>query len=453
MDGSNAATPGEGRPTTLLPKRELFRISLYWLGLSSIFAGLSFILASRLEFDGLVPDKNEAGRTLFLLTIAGAVIAAIVQPTIGTISDYTISRWGRRKPYILIGSVLDLVFLAGIALSQDLLAIAAFVALLQFSSNFAQGPFQGYVPDLVPAGQVGLASALVGMMQILGNVAGFLIGAIAVALDQFGIGLIALGVLELLTMLSVVIRVREGTAPKSREGRSWAAIASEAWGTDILREHSFLWLVASRLAVLIAGGVLTNLAVFYLARTLGMTQEEAGLAFIPMVGLVALGTVIAVVPAARASDRVGRKKVIYVSCAVGAIGLAIVATAPSFPFALAGTVIFGLSTGIFLAVDWALMTDIIPKASSGRYMGLSNVATASSGVLAVAVGGTLMDVVGGADGPRAALWMAVVLIGVGAALLRPVDERRREDFPPSVDVPDEPVFAPTAPEATPAEAI
>ena len=74
----------------------------------------------------------------------------VVQPTIGSISDYTISRWGRRKPYILIGSMLDVAFLVGIASSQDLLAIAAFVALLQFSSNFAQGPFQGYVPDLVP---------------------------------------------------------------------------------------------------------------------------------------------------------------------------------------------------------------------------------------------------------------------------------------------------------------
>jgi MFS family permease len=77
------------------------------------------------------------------------------------------------------------------------------------------------------------------------------------------------------------------------------------------------------------------------------------------------------------------------------------------------------------------MTDIIPKASSGRYMGLSNVATASAGVLALAVGGTLMDVVGGptldGSGPRAALWLAVVLMGVGALLLWPVDERRRDD--------------------------
>ena len=149
--GATISTPvADGRPVGRLPNRELVRISLYWLGLSSIFAGLSYIMASRLEFAGLV-DKAGAGRALFLVSISGAVIAVIVQPTIGSISDYTITRWGRRKPYIFIGSLLDLVFLVGIAYSNTLIAIAAFIALLQFSSNFAQGPFQGYVPDLVPA--------------------------------------------------------------------------------------------------------------------------------------------------------------------------------------------------------------------------------------------------------------------------------------------------------------
>ena len=302
-----------------LPNRELIRISLYWLGLSSIFAGLNTILTGRLEFTGLV-DKQDAGRALFLVSISGAVIAMIVQPTIGSISDYTISRWGRRKPYILIGSILDIVFLVGIASSNTLVALAAFIALLQFSSNFAQGPFQGYVPDLVPAPQVGTASALVGLMQVLGNVAGFVIGAIATATNQFELGLIALGVLELSTMLSVVIRVREGPPPKSRAGRSWRAIAAEAWGTDILAERSFLWLVASRLAILMGGSVLVQLATFYLSRSMGLNQTDTGIVLIPLTGLVAVGTVISVVPAARISDRVGRKPVIWVSCAVGGVG-------------------------------------------------------------------------------------------------------------------------------------
>jgi MFS family permease len=423
---------GAGRPTVRLPNRELIRISLYWLGLSSIFGGLNTIMSGRLEFTELV-DKHDAGRALFLLSISGAIIAMIVQPTIGSISDYTVSRWGRRKPYIFIGSILDVVFLIGIASSNTLIALAAFIALLQFSSNLAQGPFQGYIPDLVPAAQVGTASALVGLMQVLGNVAGFVIGGIATATNNFAIGLVALGVLELATMLSVVIRVREGPPPKSRGGRPWRAIAAEAWGLDILRERSFVWLVASRLAILMGGAVLVQLATFYLSRSMGLNQADTGVVFIAMVGLVAVGTVASVVPSARLSDRVGRKPVIWASCAVGATGLAIVASAPILPLAFVGALLYGISAGIFLAVDWALMTDIIPKASSGRYMGLSNVATASAGVLAVAIGGTLMDVVGGPDsggaGPRAALWMGVLLIGLGAVLLRPVDERRREDLP------------------------
>jgi len=417
------------RPTTRLPLRELLRISLYWLGLSSIFAGLHSILAGRIEFGGL-GDRGSAGATLIALTVLGAVIAMVVQPTIGSISDYTISRWGRRKPYIFIGSCLDLVFLLGIATSQEVVAIAAFYALLQVSSNFAQGPFQGYVPDLVPAPQVGLASALVGVMQILGVVTGFIIGGLAVGSGQYGLGIIALGVVEFVTMLSVVVRVREGRAAKPRDGRSWRSIAAEAWGTDVLRERSFLFLVGSRLAILMAGGVLTNLALFYLARSLALEQKPAGDAFTVMVALVAVGTIVTVIPAARISDRIGRKRVIWISCAVGAIGMAIVAVATSAPVAMVGAVIYGLSAGTFLAVDWALMTDIIPKASSGRYMGLSNVATASAGVLALALGGLLMDVVGGGEGPRVALWLAVALFGVGALALWPVDERRREDAVP-----------------------
>ncbi len=427
----------QGRPTKALPLRQLIRMSLYWFGLSSIFAGLTAILSGRLEFTLEIPP-GEVGRTLFLLTIGGAVIAMVVQPTIGSISDYTTSRWGRRKPYILIGSLLDVVFLAGIAFSNNLVAIAAFVTLLQFSSNFAQGPFQGYVPDLVPAKQVGLASALVGLLQILGNVGGFAIGALAIATRQYELGLLALGAVELATMLGVFFGVQEGRTPKSREGRSWRSIAAEAWGTDILRERSFLWLVGSRLAILMAGGILVNLATFYLHRAQGLDEKGTGTAYLIMVGLVAIGTVLSVIPSARISDRVGRKKVIYASCAIGAVGLGLVAVASGMPTAYVGVAIYGISAGIFLAVDWALMTDIIPKASSGRYMGLSNVATASSGVLAVAIGGTLMDLVGGpaqaGSGPRAALVLAVVLFGVGALLLRPVNERRREDLPgPAVD--------------------
>ena len=118
-----------------------------------------------------------------------------------------------------------------------------------------------------------------------------------------------------------------------------------------------------------------------------------------MLAVVTAGNVIAVVPAARISDRIGRKPVIYVACALGAAGVAIMAVSPR-SVALVGAGLFGVGSGAFLAVDWALMTDIIPKAASGRYMGISNVATAASGVVAIAIAlKVVMDTVTVAVGP------------------------------------------------------
>ncbi len=429
---NEAAVAGDGdRPVAELPRTQLIRISLYWLGLSSIFIGVTQILSGRIQFDEGSPlySPGSEGGTLFALTVVGALIAALVQPTIGSISDYTISRWGRRKPYIFIGSVLDVVFLYGIATSNSIVAVAAFMALLQISANFAQGPFQGYVPDLVPAKQVGLASALVGLFQVLGNAVGFGIGSAAVATDNFFLGTMALGALELATMVSVVWRVGEGRSPRPRHGRSWLSIAREAWATDILKEHSFLWLVSSRLFFLMGATMLINLSLFFFAQTFDLPQDEAGAANFPVLAAVIAGNILTVIPAGRISDRVGRKPVIYVACAVAGAGMLIVALAPAIPMVIVGATLFGAGSGMFLAVDWALMTDIIPKASSGRYMGISNVATATAGIFSLLTGGKLMDTVNGlatyGDGPRAAFLLAVVYFALGALLLRPVVEPPR----------------------------
>lgn len=420
-----------GRPTATLPAWQLVRLSLYWLGLSAVMGGITALLGNRLVAESLVP-LSEQGDALFRMTVLGAFIAMLVQPTVGTISDYTISRWGRRKPYIVIGSVLDVVFLLGVASSNTVLSIAVFVVLLQVSSNFAQGPFQGYVPDLVPTHQVGIASSLVGLFSVLGQVTGFALAALALALyaifpSAFFVATMSLGVLELATMVSVVFRVDDGRTTRDRGGRSWLTIAREAWGTDILRERSFVFLVGSRFFVLMGANVLVNGAVFFLARSLALDTTAAGIALLGVLGVVTVGNLVAVVPAARISDRVGRKPVIYVACALGAAGLAVVAVAPGVPLALVGAGLFGVGSGSFLAVDWALLTDIIPKAASGRYMGISNVATASSGVAATAVAlKIVMDTVSVAvdpgTGPRAAMIVGIACYGIGALLLRPVGE-------------------------------
>ncbi|HEY4753424.1 MAG TPA: MFS transporter [Candidatus Limnocylindrales bacterium] len=424
------------RPTALLPASHLLRISAYWLGLTAIDSGVNIAVQNRIVFERtLVPDPLMTGTAAALVGLAGAIIAIIVQPTVGYLSDFTVSRWGRRKPYIVVGSLLDVVFLLGIAYSNTLLALGAFIALLSVSTNVARGPFQGYVPDLVAEPQVGTASALVGMMQVVGNVVGTLIATYAAQSGNIPAGLAAIALIELVTMSSVVLRVGKGMPPRPRNGRTWTRIARETWSADILRERSYVWLLVSRFLFLTAGGIMFNLAIKYMAEVQHMSQDDANGAVRIASILIVVAIVLVSVPAGRLSDRVGRKPVIYMACGIGVVAMATMALAPSVQVAYLGALLYGIGGGVFVAVDWALMTDIIPRASSGRYMGLSNVATGASSPVSVAVGGVLADlinrvVVMGA-GMRASLIVALGLYLLAAWALRPVVEPRRSRAVPA----------------------
>jgi MFS family permease len=433
---SEAAPAGSdgGRAATPLATSGLVRISLFWLGLTSIDAVVNAAVQSRIKFEHLVEPGTEGG-SLAIIAVLTFIFSVAIQPTVGSISDYASTRWGRRKPFIVVGAVLDATFLVGIATASSFVAIAALVTLLALSTNVARGPFQGYVPDLVPARQVGLASSMVGLMQVLGNVVGFGLAAVADIEGSVGLAIVAVAAIEIATMLGVVLRVPNGPAAKARGGRSWLSIAAETWGTDILRERSYLWLLASRLFVLMGGAALLNFVKLYLADVHGLSQAETGAAFLNMLIAVVVVSLIAIVPAARLSDRYGRKPVIYACTALGIAGVVVIAVAPSVLVATIGAALFGASQGTFLAVDWALMTDIIPRASSGRYMGLSNVVTASSTTIAVTIGGPLIDALnrsgGVGTGERAELVAGAIYFAVGAvALVRVREPARRSAAAP-----------------------
>ena len=85
------------RPTGRLPTSTLLRISMFWLGLTAIDATISSSTQSRLKYDGLVAS-DDVGTSLAILAAMTFIFSFFIQPTVGSISDYTTSRWGRRKP-------------------------------------------------------------------------------------------------------------------------------------------------------------------------------------------------------------------------------------------------------------------------------------------------------------------------------------------------------------------
>jgi MFS family permease len=417
--------PSTARLRERLPLSQLLTLSIYWLGIQTIWGGLNItIIPGRL--DDLSRDTQ--GTMLAIIMLAGAVAPILIQPTVGVISDYTITRWGRRKPYIVIGSLLDVVFLAGIAFNESFVAMVAFYFLLQVSSNFAQGPFQGYVPDLVPAKQVGLASGLMGLMLTLGTIVGVGIATLGGLTDNLAAATLALGVVEVVTMVILVLTVDEGRNGPPRT-KPWLQVALSAWGRDILKQRDVLWLLLVRLLFLGAYNA-TLIAIGYFRRSHGLSDDDADTTVFLATAIVGVSTALAAIPGGRLSDRFGRRPVIWAAAAIAAVGLLGVAVAPTPEFAVASWVPFGVGMGIFLSADWALMADVIPKETAGRYMGILNAGTAMAGPVFIIVAGPIQDLVAATvsdpAGPRVAMAVAAAFLGLSALALTRVDPTRRE---------------------------
>ena len=431
------------RPTALLPWKQLGLVSAYWLGINAVWGGYEWFGQAQVE---LMVGQGSRGLTIGLIEALGGIIPILVVPTAGVISDYTSSRFGKRKGYIITGSFFDLLFIAGLALiamakpadwdgqalgTPTLIAVYALLFWgLQFSSNVAQGPYQGFVPDLVAEAQVGIASGAVGIMRMGGNVVGALVMMAGVQTNQYGLAFLAIGVLEFVLAALTFRFVSDGPPGQPRNGRSWLSIAREAWGLDVLHERSFLRMSFVRFLFLMGTGIFINISLWYLRDSLGLT-DEADQTFWGVVALggVALATVLSAIPAARISNRVGRKPVIWVACLIAAVGIAVISWAPTPPIAVAGLFIMGLGSGAYLAVDWALMTETIPLVTSGRYMGLANIANSIATPVGLLIAGpTLIDTFTRAGmidmGPRAAMALGIPALAVAAVVLVGVHPRR-----------------------------
>ncbi|UCC77338.1 MAG: MFS transporter, partial [Anaerolineales bacterium] len=181
--------------------------NVYWLGLNMATGSLTPIILPVLvaQFAG----DAVKGTYLGVLRSAGLIVAIVVQPAAGLLSDRSRLPWGRRRPFIFVGTVLDLIFLAAIGLSGNYWLLFAAVLLLQFSSNVAHGALQAIIPDLVPEDQRGRASGVKAMMELLPIILVSLTTGPLVGAGKVGMAILLVMGSLLVTMLIEVLAVRE----------------------------------------------------------------------------------------------------------------------------------------------------------------------------------------------------------------------------------------------------
>ncbi|GAC1583331.1 MAG: hypothetical protein NVS4B1_22420 [Ktedonobacteraceae bacterium] len=166
----------------LLPKLrwlQIFAISIFWFALNFHWSALGIIILPSQVFK--LVGTLQQGEALAFILVPGAFISLFANPLFGMLSDETrgrFVRFGRRRPYILLGTLVNVGALVWMALARDIVSLAIAYALIQFSNNAATAPFHALLPDIVPREQRGLASGVMGLLATVGSISGVIIAGI-----------------------------------------------------------------------------------------------------------------------------------------------------------------------------------------------------------------------------------------------------------------------------------
>ncbi len=283
-----------------------------------------------------------------LLDTIGAAFAILWQPAIGAISDNSRFELGRRRPFIAIGVVGDIIFLTLIAFVTSFWALLLVYAVFQIASNTAQGPYQGMLPDQVPAEQRGEASGYYGLMNMLGTIVGFLVvGALLIPTHHLKLAILTLPVVIAIAGALVIFGVpdrRRTSAPDQRLHRS--VLLSVA--IDTKRYRDFAWLMVSRLFFLMAPVAIGTYAFNFIRYTFHYSEGKASLYSSALQATILVFAAVLCMTAGFLAERFGKKRLIAAACVIGAVGSTLLIFAPSLPWILGFGLIVGISLGTFL---------------------------------------------------------------------------------------------------------
>ena len=367
---------------------DYIKITIFGFALAALWASFHIVILQVRLLD-FVPEALK-NTYLGYLTFAGLILGMAVQPIAGAISDRSGFQWGRRRPYILIGAIATMLFLPGIGLAGSYIAIFFIYCLLQVSTNIAQGPYQAFIPDLVPEKRRGLASGVKTLLEIAGGVA--LLYPIAFFMDRYFAGQgaswlwLALGALAIVllgAMIATLLTVKE--RPGTGSQLPLLPTLYKSFKINVRANRDFIWFLISRLLVLMAFTTLQTFALYFLMDVVGVANPASATAQFSIVAVV--GMLAVVYPAGRLSDRVGRRPVVVASGLLGALGIALIFLFQhSYLFIIFCGGLVGISFGAFMSSNWALATDLVGKGEEARYLGLTNLATAGGAALARLIG-------------------------------------------------------------------
>lgn len=430
------------RPTTM---RDYLGVSLFWLALSFFWGALLTIaLPSRVE---TLFGENGKVAALSILSASGAAVAGVSQIMFGALSDGSRSKWGRRRPFLLVGTLLSVWPLLLFPFARTLAALLLVYCALQLFINVAGGPYGALMHDVIPPEKHNAASAWIGVSGLLGRIGGPFIAAVllgsgikskkdpgfSAALNAVQgeanfhtLMLIFIGVLVVVMLATLwLAHEKPGQAPHS----PLAERVRDTFRVPLKPYPSFRWLIVSRFGIMMGIYTVSGYLLYYIRDTLGFGENESLGVLKNFLVLSTLTGLLGTFPSGILAGKYGRKRVLYganIICMVAGLCFAL---ASNLTLAYVAAAIFGIGFGAFSAVDWALATSLLPPREPAKYMGVWGVSDTLAQVIAplaagpIAIG--LSHLFSKDIGYRGLMLLALCWFLVGTLALRPIEEHKK----------------------------
>ena len=329
-----------------------------------------------------------------IISAIAGVCALFAFPLSGALSDRTVSRYGRRRPWILGGTVLFAASLVLLGLQTTMVGIGVFWSLTLIGFCVLTAAITATISDRVPVNQRGYVSGWVSAPQAAGTILGILLVTI-LALSTF-VGYLVVAVLLVVLVLPFLLKTPDAVLPADARPPLTAGVLLAGLWINPRKFPDFGWTLLGRILVNLGNALGTTLLLYFLMfgldRGAGAEDDLLLLTAVYMVFFIASALIVG-----KVSDRIGKRKIfVYIAAYLQALAALILAFVPDFNIAIAAAGLLGLGYGSFMAVDQALATQVLPDAHSrGKDLGIMNIATAVPQAVAPLLGAAIVVICAG----------------------------------------------------------
>lgn len=397
-------------------------IALYALAIFGVFLALLTppVMTLALRVAEVAPQGKEA-----LLSLAlglGALVSLLVNPIAGQLSDRTTSKFGMRRPWILAGLVVGSAGLYLISIGGATLIVVGW-CVTQLGFNFLIPTLLAVLPDQIPERQHGLVSGILNAGFPVGIVAGVSI-AQAVSPNMVAMFMLPAVIAAVLVVLFVIKLDDRRLAPSQVPPLDWKGFLLGFWISP-RTAPDFCWAWLSRFLLFMGLATLLSYQVFYLLDKVGILPAAIPEIMLKSTLVSTATTVVGSVLGGWLSDRIARRKIfVLVSALIYGLGLAVIGIAPQLETFLWGIAVCGLGQGVYLAVDLALVAEVLPDKSGGAAKGIGIISLANnlpqSLAPAIAPAFLAIGAVGAARNYTALFGAAAIFAILGALAVLPI---------------------------------